>query len=417
MPAHGHDPSAVRTAHEGFVASGRLDPGVRDVVADSWRRSRRSGVDPEHVSPTVDLTGSDLLRVRAEHPLAPAIPVVRDLLLGPDAGWVAALMDASGRLLWVEGDAVVRRRVERVGFVEGAMWREDTAGTNAPGTALATDREVHVLGAEHWSRPVQGLNCAAAPVHDADGRVLGVLDITGGSPVSSGMARSLVRATVAAVEAIVARTDRSPRVVGPDGTRPGSGPAEPRLRVLGARDGELRTPQGVVRLNRRHAEILLLLAEHPEGLSSEELAIMLSEEDLSVVTFRAEVSRLRRVAGPLLAESRPYRLVRDLHTDVDAVRAALAVGDVAQALASCPGPVLARSTAPGVVAVREALAADLRAAVLASNDPDVIARWTAADVGAEDWWAWQRLAVVAPSGSPHALRARTRLATLDRALA
>ncbi|PWD50259.1 phytochrome sensor protein [Serinibacter arcticus] len=376
-------PVAMRHAHEEFLARGRLAPGVRDVVADSWRRSARIGVDPEHPAPPVDISAVDLSALLAHHPLAAAVPVVRSLLLEPDAGWIAALTDAEGRLLWIDGDRQVRRRVERVGFVEGALWREDVAGTNAPGTALATGRAVQVLGAEHWSRPVHALNCAAAPVRAADGSVLGVLDITGGAPVASGMARSLVRATVAAVEAILAERAGTP------GAAP---PSRPVLQVLGggghvrlARDG------APVALSGRHAEILLLLAEHRLGLTAEELAVHLSGSELSTVAVRAEISRMRRTLRPLLVDSRPYRLHDDVHTDVDAVRAALAVGDLARALASYPGPVLPRSDAPGVERVRAGLEDDLRAAVVTSNDPGALARWLGSESGMHDWWARDRL--------------------------
>jgi len=405
-------PRAMRRAHEQFLTRGSLAPSVRDVVAASWRRSARIGVDPEHPAPPVDISAVDLTSLRRDHPLAVAIPVVRSLLIEPEAGWIAALTDAEGRLLWIDGDREVRAAVERVGFVEGALWREDVAGTNAPGTALATGRPVQVLGAEHWSRPVHGLNCAAAPVHAADGSVLGVLDITGGAPVGSGMARSLVRATVAAVEAILAGTTGSES--GSAGSRargtapPRAAAAQPRLQVLGGA-GHLRDGGGDAALSGRHAEILLLLTEHRQGLTAEELAVLLSGDELSTVAVRAEVSRMRRTLGDLLTHSRPYRVHDGVHTDVDAVRAALAVGDLSRALASYPGPVLPRSVAPGVERVRSDLEADLRAAVRSSLDTGAIARWTASESGAEDWWAWERLARVAAPGSAAALRAAERL--------
>ncbi|WP_135848378.1 sigma-54-dependent transcriptional regulator family protein [Serinibacter arcticus] len=397
-------PRAMRRAHEEFLTRGWLAPSVRDVVAASWRRSARIGVDPEHPAPPVDISAVDLTSLRRDHPLAVAIPVVRSLLIEPEAGWIAALTDAEGRLLWIDGDRDVRAAVERVGFVEGALWREDVAGTNAPGTALATGRAVQVLGAEHWSRPVHGLNCAAAPVHAADGSVLGVLDITGGAPVGSGMARSLVRATVAAVEAILLGSTAE----GSAGRAPTA--PRPHLQVLGG-SGHLRGGGGgPAALTGRHAEILLLLTEHRQGLTAEELAVLLSGSELSTVAVRAEVSRMRRSLGVLVSHSRPYRVDDGVHTDVDAVRAALAVGDLARALASCPGPVLPRSDAPGVERVRADLEADLRAAVHASRDAGAIARWTASESGAEDWWAWERLARVAAPGSAAGLRAAERLA-------
>lgn len=401
-------PPPVRAAHDAFVTTGHAPArAVRRVVVDSWRRSRRSGVDPESPAPPVDVSAGDLAGLRRDHPLAGVLPVVRRLLLDTDPGWVAALTDASGRLLWVEGDRTVRRAIEQAGFVEGAVWREDCAGTNAPGTALATNRDVQVIGDEHWARPVQPWNCAAVPVHAPDGSVLGVLDVTGGPIVATSMAMQLVRATAAAVEAIGLRGAATTVPVGP--------PA-PTLRVLGSQGGTLVVEGSACRLSGRHAEILLLLAEHPEGLSADALAVLLSESELSGVTVRAEVSRLRRVVGPLLSESRPYRLTRPLRTDVDTVREHLALGDVVEAVATYTGAVLPRSAAPGVERVRAAVADEVRAAVLASREPQVIVRWAASDEGADDWETWRALAAhAAPGSAPH-LRAHAQLRRLEREL-
>jgi hypothetical protein len=65
-------------------------------------------------------------------------------------------------------------------FTEGALWSEDGAGTNAIGTALAADHAVQVFAAEHFNEVVQRWTCSAAPIHDPDdGRLLGVIDLTG----------------------------------------------------------------------------------------------------------------------------------------------------------------------------------------------------------------------------------------------
>ena len=292
------------------------------------------------------------------------------------------------------------------------MWREDSAGTNALGTALATDQPVQVVEAEHYARKVQPWNCTAVPIHAASGQVLGVLDVTGGPMVASGLVMSLVRATVAAVEAELARV--APR---PPRSTPSSCSAARRPRACGCSTTPTVHINGIdVRLSLRHAELLLLLARHPAGLSADELAVLLSEHELSDVTVRAEVSRLRRLVGPLLSESRPYRLTAPLRTDVDMVHALLDTGDVDAALTAYPGPVLARSVAPGVERIRDELAADVRAAVLASPLPGVVSRWLASDAGADDWQAWERLAWLAPKGSPVHVRAVGRLDLLGHRL-
>jgi hypothetical protein len=414
-PSVQRDPRWVRAAHERFLATGELAAGVDPVVAASWRRSLVSGVDPDDPDPLLTLPADDLEAYRAAHPLAGAMPLVRSMLVeaAVDDGLVVAVSDDAGRLMWVEGAGRTRTAVDRVGFVEGAVWREERVGTNAPGTALATRRPVQVIEAEHYSRAVQGLSCAAAPIRDVrDGSLLGVLDVTGGRAAGSRVVLSLVRATVAGVERELARrTGHAPVGAGPvGGGRPG-----PELAVLGPRP-VLRGPDGERPLSLRHAEILVLLAAHPRGLAADELAVLLHAGDLTDVSVRAEVSRLRRVTGPLLAQSRPYRLALTPRTDADDVREALAAGDVGRALATYPGPLLPRSVAPGVERLRAELAAELRAAVLASREAAVLQAWVRTDDGADDHEAWTRLARLAPSGSPLALRARAHLDVLDRLL-
>ena len=85
-------------------------------------------------------------------------------------------------------------------FVPDADWSARGAGTNAPGTALALDRELQIRGSEHFSRLVQPWSCTAVPVHDLDtGALIGASDLTGGPRVASPQTLALVRATVVAV--------------------------------------------------------------------------------------------------------------------------------------------------------------------------------------------------------------------------
>ena len=128
--------------------------------------------------------------------------------------------------------------------------------------------------------------------------MIGASDLTGGPRVASPQTLALVRATVVAVENHLALL----RLTGPksDDTAPGAA----RLVVLGAdrprwqvtdEHRQLRSTT----LTGRHADILVLLSRHPEGLSADHLAVLLDDKDLVVVTVRAEMSRLRRVIGPL----------------------------------------------------------------------------------------------------------------------
>ena len=246
-----------------------------------------------------------LERWRSRHPLAPVLPVIRRLLVDDavEAGLLVAVSDADGRLLWVEGQARIRRDAERIHFVEGACWSEARAGTNAPGTALALDQPVQIFAAEHLARPVTRWSCTAAPIHDPDsGAVLGVLDLTGGDEVAAPRTLSLVRATVAAVESEL----RVRRLQGADPAPP----PEDRmvLRALGSPTATFGDARAATRLGLRHSELLVLLASYPDGISGDRLATLLRDQELAAVTLRAELSRLRSILAPITLHSRPYRL-------------------------------------------------------------------------------------------------------------
>ena len=162
--------SNLRAVHELFVA-GQVDETyldstpLRPVVADSWRRSLATGVDPDIGAAQSSSVAVALEEMRAAHPLASALPVIRRLLIedATDAGVVVAVTAADGTLLWVEGDRNAIRKAEAMNFVPGADWSESGAGTNAPGTALALDSELQIRGSEHFSRIVQPWSCTAAP--------------------------------------------------------------------------------------------------------------------------------------------------------------------------------------------------------------------------------------------------------------
>ncbi|EGQ63276.1 sigma-54 dependent transcriptional regulator, partial [Acidithiobacillus sp. GGI-221] len=96
-----------------------------------------------------------------------------------DTGSMVILADERGTLLQTLGDTDFLGRAERVALMQGASWHESQQGTNAIGTAIAEIAPVVVHGPEHFLERNGFLTCAAAPVMAPDGRLLGVLDISG----------------------------------------------------------------------------------------------------------------------------------------------------------------------------------------------------------------------------------------------
>src|SRR3954447_19850535 len=173
----------VRRAWELFVGDGQVG-AVRSPIVQSWRRSRAAGVDPfrAHLAPVVADEEGTSARWE-DHPLADAAGLISDCLgaIAQDSGQLIVVSDADGLLLWIDGPPRMRLdAAESMNFIQGAMWNEAGAGTNAIGTAIAADHAVQVFAAEHFNEVVQEWTCAAAPVHDPDtGRLLGIIDLTG----------------------------------------------------------------------------------------------------------------------------------------------------------------------------------------------------------------------------------------------
>jgi transcriptional regulator of acetoin/glycerol metabolism len=411
---------SLYAAHESFLETGKPVIPVRSIVLESWRRSMRSGVNPDVSEPPVDLLDDDLRTYREAHPLAAIMPVVRRLLVtdATDSDLLVAVTDASGRMLWVEGAVRQRIRAEGMRFVEGASWGEGDAGTNAPGTALAVDHSVQIFASEHFSRPVHPWSCSAAPVHDPEtGDILGAIDITGGDQVAAPHMLTLVRATAAAAEAEL----RLRHLMGRP--RPPAPRARPvradtaRLDVLGRTHGTLRRGGQVLSLSARHSELLLLLATHPDGRSAEQLAVELHERESALVTIRAEMSRLRRLLGDDFLTSRPYRITVPVDTDVAEARRQLDRGAHRLALEIYQGAVLPQSQAPGVVAIREELRQRLRTALLRHATADVLLRYAESVEGRTDVEVWRACLAALPIGSPRRTRVQAHLHHLDATLA
>ncbi|WBB62222.1 GAF domain-containing protein [Streptomyces sp. WMMC500] len=385
----------------------------REVIGDSWRRAEESGLDRECGRPRRQVGVAELEWRRRTAGVGALREVLRDGLIPAEdtvPEHVVVVTDADGVVLWRDGERAMLKAVSRIGLAEGASWSEDSVGTNGIGTALATGHPVGVYGDEHFLRTCRRWSCAAAPLTDPrDGRLLGVVNVTGPARTMPTMSLAFVTAVgrvaegelrdrhwtamerlravaapvLAGVGGRVLAVDehgwaaaatgmvppervalpKSPAAgpcvlpglgrcaleplpgggwlvrVEPEGTAAAptrvvldlTRPASPSLAVLG---GAGRWSQQV---SPRHAELLYLLAVHRDGFSSTALADALFGDPGRTVTVRAELSRLRRKLGGLLAH-RPYRFSDEV--------------DVQLLLPTRPADLLPRSTAPAVLAAR-----------------------------------------------------------------
>jgi hypothetical protein len=430
----------LRRAHEVVLSGCGTPPVLREVIVRSWARCSASGVDPDRPAPM--MLGADEVASRfSSHPLAAVTPLVRDLLgtVSAQARHLVAISDADGTLLWADGHPKMLEAAQGPHFRPGALCSESAVGTNAVGTALALDHPVQIFSAEHFNRLLHGWTCAAAPVHDPSGAILGAIDVSSSFRNVHPHTLALVTAVAGAAETQLARDDaelleryidrlpaagrrpsalvtRAGRVVAasprgwlqgrvdlaaggdgvllPDGTHavlePVAGGARivwgvraherrvPRrrlsIRALGAEPARLCVDGVDLPVTARQAELLIVLAMTPAGLSAKALSHCLYGPAANAVTVRAEVVRVRRLARGLVA-AQPYRLTADVGADFLDVERLLSGGHVQAALDRYPGPLLARSRAPAIVVRRAAIEAALQVAVRDAGDRAMLRRW------------------------------------------
>jgi hypothetical protein len=182
------------------------------------------------------------------------------------------------------------------------------------------------------------------------------------------------------------------------------------LTLLG-RDGQAKLAGRQLPLRLRHAEILTLLCATPEGLTSEELAEGVYGDSTRGGGIRVEISRLRKLLGDVI-ENEHYRLRAGVLSDVSQVCGLLHRGEVREAAARYPGPLLPRSRAPGVAHEREALERWMRQSVMSAGDQEALWAWLQTTTGALDLAAWQRLLVNLLFADPRRSLAASRIAQL-----
>jgi len=187
------------------VGERRIEGG-KDYVERSFRRCEALGVEPDRVYSKRILGEAELReRLAAKRDLVaaaePFIAALYDFVRG--SGFFSMLTDEEGCILSVMGDASILERAFALRMVPGAFMDEASIGTNAMGTALAEGRPVQVSGKEHYIEAYHRWTCSGAPIRDAEGRLIGALDLTGDIADVHQHTLGMVVAAVQAIEKIL----------------------------------------------------------------------------------------------------------------------------------------------------------------------------------------------------------------------
>lgn len=196
--------NTVSDARRFFFELGETpETGLAPPVLRSWQRCRSSGIDhldTQLIDPASRSRLSDA-RDRSARLLEHAGGIMEHVFEQIRAsGSMVILADTDGMILHCLGDPDFVGRAQRVALQPGAAWDETLRGTNAIGTAILEGAAMEIHGAEHYLERNGFLTCSAAPVFSAQGRLAGVLDISGDSRNQQRHTLGLVRLSVQLLE-------------------------------------------------------------------------------------------------------------------------------------------------------------------------------------------------------------------------
>ncbi|MFZ7759190.1 sigma-54-dependent Fis family transcriptional regulator [Bacillus thuringiensis] len=185
-----------------FVNEGVLDSNrINQRISESWHRCKQANVNP-HMNKGQKVLSSNIFREqkkKSEIFLDIALPQIQNMRKTIDElQMMALLIDPDGYVLSLSGNKQTLKRAKHINFIEGVKWTEAAVGTNAIGTALEIEEAIMISGTEHYSVVSHSWSCAAAPIDNDDGKLIGILDfscpIEFSHPYMLGMVTSIAHA-------------------------------------------------------------------------------------------------------------------------------------------------------------------------------------------------------------------------------
>ena len=155
------------------------------IIQDSWSRCRAFGLDHQS-APAFDQLPADGIAqlLESQHSLVQTthqevLPYYENIL--SNSNCLIMLADNHGQVLTSWGTQRFIEPSLTRGFSVGASWMEHCSGTNAIGTALACEQAVHIEHDEHFLKANRFMTGSAAPIFDAERKVIAVLDVSSDS--------------------------------------------------------------------------------------------------------------------------------------------------------------------------------------------------------------------------------------------
>jgi len=148
----------------------------------SHKRCRSTGILPEELFSSKIIDGLELQKKMDENKelilnAAPFINHLYNFVRGSE--FFALLCDGEGCILNVVGDEKILLEAAKLKMITGAYMDEAHIGTNAMSLVISERRPSQVSGKEHFINAYHKWTCSGAPIKDGNGKVIGIINLTG----------------------------------------------------------------------------------------------------------------------------------------------------------------------------------------------------------------------------------------------
>lgn len=196
--------SGIERARRALESGHRFSAAtLTSAVAASWQRCRDYGLAPCAQPRDIVIPFTEVRQMRERS------AVLRRLALAEMQNLYSQIAGSNFLIAFADPDGVILDTVSDQNFADsragktiipGSVWREPESGTNALGLAILEKSPVAIYGREHYFSRYGQLSCMAAPILNAEGKVVGLLDASCSSEVRQQHTHALVKMAAATVE-------------------------------------------------------------------------------------------------------------------------------------------------------------------------------------------------------------------------
>jgi len=162
---------------------------VPKLILESWQRSQENGVNPFGVSQMFSAKSVDYSYIELIQKYGNAFRILTKT--GKEKGFDIQIFDTNGTCCNIKKLVRVLKEINK-DFSENtndiitsivkrekifANGSENIIGTNAVNLCLNTNEPSIILGPQHYLYDFHSYNCCASPLHDKDGKTIGVINI------------------------------------------------------------------------------------------------------------------------------------------------------------------------------------------------------------------------------------------------